>query len=204
MVFKLIDSSIQKQRTFKETFPKRSNENGYSERHELIPNFSHSDAVGDTEILGSFLEKYEITDVTWAHYYHNQRIEDCLQISAFKCTGGKYQCVPPHWYMPWFIWTRYPRETSELTLYKIITTKKHAHITHSRVFDPVCLTMIFASWIAVILFFQLAVIVGRNTGLTILPQEEIPFYPLRYNISQNKYRLVLDILLEFKSLSALT
>ena len=64
--------------------------------------------------------------------------------------------------------------------------------------------MIFASWIAVILFFQLAVIVGRKTGLKILPQVEIPFYPLRYNISQNKYRLVLDILLEFKSLSALT
>ena len=63
--------------------------------------------------------------------------------------------------------------------------------------------MIFASWIAVILFFQLAVIVGRKTGLTILPQEEIPFYPLRFNISQNEFRLVMDILLEFKSLSAL-
>ena len=168
---------------------------------------SQSDAVGDTEILGTFLEKYEITDVTWTHYYDNQRIEDCLQISPYKCTAGgsgRYQCVPPLWYMPWFIWTRYPRETSELTLYKIVNNnKKHAYIKHFRVFDPVCLTMIFASWIAVILFFQLAVIVGRNTGLTILPQEEIPFYPLRFNKSQNKYRLVLDILLEFKSLSAL-
>ena len=165
-------------------------------------------AVGDTEIIATFLEKYEITDVTWTHWHYNQEIEDCLRISSFKCTGGgsgKYQCVPPHWHMPWFIWTRYPRETSELTLYKIVNNnKKHAYIKHFRVFDPVCLTMIFASWIAVILFFQLAVIVGRNTGLTILPQEEIPFYPLRFNISQYKYRLVLDILLEFKSLSALT
>ena len=93
---------------------------------------SQSDAVGDTEILGSFLEKYEITDVTWTHWYYNQRIEDCLLISPFKCTGGgsgRTQCVPPLWYQPWFIWTRYPRETSELTLYKIITTKKHAYIT---------------------------------------------------------------------------
>ena len=50
-----------------------------------------------------------------------------------------------------------------------------------RVFDAVCTTMIFASWVAVILFFKLSVIVGRKLGLSILPQEEIPFYPFRLN-----------------------
>ena len=43
------------------------------------------------------------------------------------------------------------------------------------------MTMIFASWVAVILFFKLSVIVGRKLGLSILPQEEIPFYPFRLN-----------------------
>ena len=42
------------------------------------------------------------------------------------------------------------------------------------------MTMIFASWVAVILFFKLSVIVGRKLGLSILPQEEIPFYPFRF------------------------
>ena len=58
--------------------------------------------------------------------------------------------------------------------------------------------MIFASWIALILFFQLAVIVGRKTGLKILPQVEIPFYPLRYNISQNKYLLATSVGYSFR------
>ena len=47
-----------------------------------------------------------------------------------------------------------------------------------RVFDPVCVTMIFISWIAVILLFKLTVIVGRRLGLTV-SEEEIPFYPFR-------------------------
>ena len=40
--------------------------------------------------------------------------------------------------------------------------------------------MIFTSWIGLILFIKLSVIIGRKLGPTTLPQEEIPFYPFRF------------------------
>ena len=63
----------------------KSNENGYSQTRDYIPDTSHSNAVGDTEVLGSFLEKFDITDVTWVLWRENPMIEDCLQVSIFQC-----------------------------------------------------------------------------------------------------------------------
>ena len=40
--------------------------------------------------------------------------------------------------------------------------------------------MIFTSWIGLILFIKLSVIIGRKLGLSTLPQEEIPFFPFRF------------------------
>ena len=36
------------------------------------------------------------------------------------------------------------------------------------------------TWLALVSFIKLAVIVGRELGLNILDEEEIPFYPFRF------------------------
>ena len=41
-------------------------------------------------------------------------------------------------------------------------------------------TMLY-TWLALVSFIKLAVIVGRELGLKILDEEEIPFYPFRFN-----------------------
>ena len=103
---------------------KRSNQldkkdHRYDFYHDYIPSGLYSDSVGDTEVLGNFLEKYDITDVNWVGWWENDFIDDSLQVSRFKCTGGgsgRLECVPPNSYLPMYIFTRYPQEISELTL----------------------------------------------------------------------------------------
>ena len=103
---------------------KRSNQldkkdHKYDFYHDYIPSGLYSDSVGDTEVLGNFLEKYDITDVNWVGWWENPQVDDCLGVSRFKCTGGgsgRMECVPANAYAPMYMWTRYPEEISELTL----------------------------------------------------------------------------------------
>ena len=95
---------------------KKSN---YSQSNIYIPNTAYSNSVGDTEVLGNFLEKYDITDVNWVGWWENPKVDDCLGVSRFKFTGGgtgRMECVPANAYAPMYMWTRYPQEISELTL----------------------------------------------------------------------------------------
>ena len=39
--------------------------------------------------------------------------------------------------------------------------------------------VMICTWLALVIFIKLAVIVGRELGLNILREEEIPFYPFR-------------------------
>ena len=103
---------------------KRSNQldkkdHHYSRSNPYIPNTKQTNSVGDTEVLGSFLEKYDIKDVKYDGWWENDYIEDCLGVSRFKCSGrgtGRMECVPAHVFGPMYMWTRYPQEISEFTL----------------------------------------------------------------------------------------
>ena len=91
----------------------------YDYYHDYIPSELYSDSVGDTEVIGSFLDKYDITDVNWVIWWANPRVDDSLQVSRFKCIGGgdgSLECVPANSYQPMYMFTRYPQEISELTL----------------------------------------------------------------------------------------
>ena len=91
----------------------------YSQEIDYRPNLVYSNVVGDTEVLGNFLEKYDIKDVKWLGWWENDYIDDCLGVSRFKCTGGgsgRMECGPANSYLPMYMFTRYPQEISELTL----------------------------------------------------------------------------------------
>ena len=45
--------------------------------------------------------------------------------------------------------------------------------------NPGLLFAMLYTWLALVSFIKLAVIVGRELGLNILDEEEIPFYPFR-------------------------
>ena len=103
---------------------KRSNQldkkdHKYNFHKDYMPKAESSNSVGDTEVLGNFLEKYDITDVNWVGWWENPQVDDCLGVSRFKCTGGgsgRMECIPANSYLPMYMWTRYPQEISELTL----------------------------------------------------------------------------------------
>ena len=103
---------------------KRSNQldkkgHKYNFYKDYMPKAESSNSVGDTEVIGSFLDKYDITDVNWVIWWANPRVDDSLQVSRFKFTGGgsgRSECVPANSYLPMYMWTRYPQEISELTL----------------------------------------------------------------------------------------
>ena len=40
--------------------------------------------------------------------------------------------------------------------------------------------MVIYTWLVLVIFIKLTVIVGRELGLQILDEEEIPFYPFRF------------------------
>ena len=79
-----------------------------------------TDLVGDTDMISSFLEAHKITDVTWIHWWDNVGLTDDIAVSPFSCseynTNQGYQCVPAHKYDPWYIFTRYPRPQTGLSM----------------------------------------------------------------------------------------
>ena len=108
---------------------RRSNDNGqysvksgntYSKRQAYIPSIEmETDLVGDTEMISTFIDKYRL-NVNWINYFENVNRDHDIAVGPFTC-GGRYirsstQCVPPHQHVPWYIWTRYPQEISELAL----------------------------------------------------------------------------------------
>ena len=95
-----------------------SREHMYSSRQTYLPSlWSRTDIVGDTEMISSFIESSDITDVSWIHWRKDRWDEAQVLVSNFKCqTGGRYQCVPSHKYIPRYIWTRYPRPQSGLIM----------------------------------------------------------------------------------------
>ena len=97
-----------------------SKENPYSSSRVYIPSIEmETDLVGDTEMISTFIDKYRL-NVNWINYYDNANSTEDIATSPFVCRQYRldqgYQCVPPHSHAPWYIWTRYPQEISELTL----------------------------------------------------------------------------------------
>ena len=65
----------------------------------------------DSEILQSFAELTNITNMTFHYYdtYEDSREDVTYQISvgSWVCSPYHYeQCVPPYIYYPWYIWTK--------------------------------------------------------------------------------------------------
>ena len=97
--------------------------NWYSRQQAFMPNIEmRSDLVGDTEMISTFIDKYKL-NVNWVHKWENANLTQDIAVRSFACNSGglsysrrNTQCVPPHKHVPWYIWTRYPEEKSDLTL----------------------------------------------------------------------------------------
>ena len=97
-----------------------SKENPYSAQQVYMPDIEMTtDLVGDTEMISTFIDRYNL-NVNWIHWYDNVNLTEDIAVSPFLCTQYRldqgYQCVPPHKHVPFYIWTRYPQEMSELEL----------------------------------------------------------------------------------------
>ena len=67
----------------------------------------------DSELLQSFAEVANITKITFQYYDSMvDFLEDFtyqLKLGGWRCErhmGHPEQCVPPHTYSPWYIWTK--------------------------------------------------------------------------------------------------
>ena len=108
---------------------RKSNDNGkyskeypYSQQQVYIPSITfETDFVGDTEMISTFIDRYRL-NVNWIHWSDNVNRTEDIAVCPYVCGAGSglsetgYQCVPPHKHVPWYIWTRYPQEISELAL----------------------------------------------------------------------------------------
>ena len=100
-----------------------SKKNPYNFYHVSMPAFEMvSDLVGDTEMISTFIDKYKL-NVNWIYWLDNANLTQDIAVCPFKCDSGGFdfslshnQCVPPHRHVPWYIWTRYPQEISELSM----------------------------------------------------------------------------------------
>ena len=100
-----------------------SKENPYSKRHVYMPDIDMTtDLVGDTEMISTFIDKYKL-NVNWIHWLDNGDRTYDISVKPYACNSGglsysrqNTQCVPPHQHVPYYIWTRYPEEKSDLTL----------------------------------------------------------------------------------------
>ena len=99
-----------------------SKENPYSKRQVYMPSIDMTtDLVGDTEMISTFIDKYKL-NVNWIHWLDNANYTEDIAVSPYVCGAGSgwsdsgYQCVPPNQHVPFYIWTRYPQEISELAL----------------------------------------------------------------------------------------
>ena len=110
-----------------------SQENPYSMRQVYMPSLEmRTDLVGDTELISTFIDKYQITDVNWINkgendfhidYDHDIYPHGKADISLISKTCGlentadmRYQCVPPHRHDQLYIWTRHPEAQSRLAM----------------------------------------------------------------------------------------
>ena len=95
-------------------------ENPYSANQVYMPDIKMTtDLVGDTEMISTFIDKYNL-NVNWIHWWENVNLTHDIAVCPFVCSQRRfdlgYHCVPPHQHNPWYIWTRYPQEISELAL----------------------------------------------------------------------------------------
>ena len=118
----VIDNKLVQRTKFEvvnNTLVQRTNENEYSREHPYSPNQIYhpsvnttTDLVGDTDMISSFLEAQKITDVTWLKKKDNADYREDMSVSPWTChegtTDSGYQCVPAHWHVPRYIFTRYP------------------------------------------------------------------------------------------------
>ena len=93
-----------------------SKENPYSAQHIYMPSIEMTtDLVGDTDMISTFIDKYNL-NVNWIHWSENVNLTEDIAVCPYDCPLGEYQCVPPYRHSPWYIWTRYPQEKSDLAL----------------------------------------------------------------------------------------
>ena len=126
------------------------------------------------EILDIFFKKYKIRP-NFINWYHN------AQNASFEIYHGDWwcepdmpwYCTPPYDYVPWFIFTRFPRELSKMTALLRICT-------------PVVWMLIFLSLFSVCAFFNLNFYVGKKIGLK-FRHEEIVLCPFRFKYKKKNH-----------------
>ena len=145
------------------------------ELNTKVSNYDQSDRIYQRtttmEILDIFFKKYKIRP-NFINWYDN------AQNASFEIYHGDWwcepdmpwYCTPPYDYVPWFIFTRFPRELSKIT-------------TLVRICTPVVWMLIFLSLFSVCAFFKLNFYAGKKLGLK-FRHEEIVLCPFRFNFKK--------------------
>ena len=92
--------------------------NVYNKLIQYMPDTSMTDTVQDTELISTFIQRTNITDITWIHWWDNVNLTEDVRVCPYTCreaeTNNGYQCVPPHRHVPRYIWTHYPKAVPSL------------------------------------------------------------------------------------------
>ena len=105
----------------------RSNEKTYSFERDFRPSHEmDTDLVGDTEMISNFIEKYNITDINWKHYFDIYFLPtwdmDFVVVPMQALGPGSYGFMGdisytfPHWYYVTYLWTKYPDPLNTLSM----------------------------------------------------------------------------------------
>ena len=69
-----------------------------------MPDYTSTDTVGDTELISTFIERSNFTDVTWVPIGNVSILANVL-INKAPCYVNSAYCVAPNIYDPRYIWT---------------------------------------------------------------------------------------------------
>ena len=69
-----------------------------------MPDYRRTDTVGETELISTFIERSNITDVTWVPIGNVSILANVLIMKA-PCYVNSAYCVAPNRYDPRYIWT---------------------------------------------------------------------------------------------------
>ena len=76
-----------------------------------MPDYRRTDTVGETELISTFIERSNITDVTWVPFGYAADV----MIMYAPCYVNSAYCVAPNRYDPRYIWTA-PKQQKGLNL----------------------------------------------------------------------------------------
>ena len=105
----------------------RSNEKTYSYERDFRPSHEmQTDRVGDNEMITTFIEKYNITDINWINYFDiwlQPTWDMDFVVVPIQALGpgsfgflGDISYTVPHWYLNVYLWTKFPDKLNTLSM----------------------------------------------------------------------------------------